>query len=96
MSARMAYKLTKCPAATRADDGLFSEVNANVVDISRAPGSSRTTIYRRFRLTTEVFDAIVAAEMWGDEEIARAFVETDRPAPKRLTGMALALNRRKA
>jgi AcrR family transcriptional regulator len=96
--------------ATQPDDGLtsarileaacaqvrrFGEAKTNVVDIARALGTSHTTIYRHFRSKAEVFDAVVAATMRDEEELARTFVDNDGPAPERLTGMVLALNRRK-
>jgi hypothetical protein len=42
-----------------------------------------------------VFDAIVAATMQDEEELARTFVESSDPASDRLLDMLLALHRRK-
>lgn len=73
----------------------FGEAKTNVVDIARALGTSHTTIYRYFRSKAEVFDAIAAATMRDEEELARSFVDAKGPASTRLEGLVLALYRRK-
>lgn len=73
----------------------FGEAKTNVVDIARALGTSHTTIYRHFRSKADVFDAIVAAAMRDEEELARSFVDAAGPASERLAGLVLALHRRK-
>lgn len=73
----------------------FGEAKTNVVDIARALGTSHTTIYRHFRSKADVFDAIVAAAMRDEEELARSFVDAPGPASERLAGLVLALHRRK-
>src|SRR5580698_4713566 len=73
----------------------FGEAKTNVVDIARVLGTSHTTIYRHFRSKAEVFDAIVTATMRDEEELARSFTGTPQPASERLTGLLLALHRRK-
>jgi len=73
----------------------FGEAKTNVVDIARALGTSHATIYRYFPSKAEVFSAIVAAAMRDEEELARTFVDAAGPASDRLTGMVLALHRRK-
>jgi AcrR family transcriptional regulator len=73
----------------------FGEAKTNVVDIARALGTSHTTIYRHFRLKSEIFDALVIEAMRDEEEMARRFVETDGPVVERLEGMVLALHARK-
>ncbi|PCE25451.1 hypothetical protein BWP39_13060 [Paraburkholderia acidicola] len=73
----------------------FGEAKTNVVDIARVLGTSHTTIYRHFRSKAEVFDAIVTAAMRDEEELARSFTGTPQPASERLTGLLLALHRRK-
>jgi AcrR family transcriptional regulator len=62
---------------------------------SRALGTSHATIYRYFRSKAEVFSAIVASTMRDEEELARTFVDAAGPASERLTGLVLALHRRK-
>jgi AcrR family transcriptional regulator len=81
--------------AARAHVRRFGEAKTNVVDIARALGTSHTTIYRHFRSKAEVFDAIVVAAMRDEEELARAFVDGPQPASERLSGLVLALHRRK-
>ena len=66
-----------------------------MVDIARALGTSHTTIYRHFRSKAEVFDAIVAATMRDEEELASSFVSGPQPASERLLDLVLALHRRK-
>jgi AcrR family transcriptional regulator len=73
----------------------FGEAKTNVVDIARALGTSHATIYRYFPSKAEVFSALVAAAMHDEEELARTFVDAAGPASGRLTGMVLALHRRK-
>lgn len=81
--------------AARANVRRFGEAKTNVVDIARALGTSHTTIYRHFRSKADVFDAIVAAAMHDEEELARTFVNARQSASERLTGLVLALHRRK-
>lgn len=81
--------------AARAHVRRFGEAKTNVVDIARALGTSHTTIYRHFRSKAEVFDAIVVAAMRDEEELARTFVGGTQPATQRLSGLVLALHRRK-
>src|ERR1700712_4696038 len=81
--------------AARAQVRRFGEAKTNVVDIARSLGTSHTTIYRHFRSKAEVFDAIVSETMKDEEELAGTFVEADGPASERLTGMVVALHRRK-
>ena len=73
----------------------FGEAKTNVVDIARALGTSHATIYRHFRSKAEVFSAIAASTMRDDEELARTFVDAGGTASERLTGLVLALHRRK-
>jgi AcrR family transcriptional regulator len=73
----------------------FGEAKTNVVDIARALGTSHATIYRYFPSKAEVFSAIVASTMRDEEELARTFVDVAGPASDRLTGLVLALHRRK-
>lgn len=73
----------------------FGEAKTNVVDIARALGTSHTTIYRHFRLKSDIFDALVIEAMRDEEEMASRFVETDGPVVERLEGMVLALHARK-
>src|SRR5277367_725909 len=73
----------------------FGEAKTNVVDIARALGTSHATIYRYFRSKADVFSAIVASTMRDEEELARTFVDAAGPASERLTGLVLALHRRK-
>lgn len=73
----------------------FGEAKTNVIDIARALGTSHTTIYRHFRSKAEVFDAIAAAAMRDEEELARSFVDANGLASARLEGLVLALHRRK-
>jgi AcrR family transcriptional regulator len=73
----------------------FGEAKTNVVDIARALSTSHATIYRYFRSKAEVFSAIVADTMRDEEELARTFVDAAGPASERLTGLVLALHRRK-
>src|SRR5499425_3078222 len=73
----------------------FGEAKTNVVDIARALGTSHTTIYRHFRSKAEVFDALVAAAMLDEEELARIYVDSEGSAYQRLEGFVLALHRRK-
>ena len=73
----------------------FGEAKTNVVDIARALGTSHATIYRYFPSKAEVFSAIVASTMRDEEELARTFVDAPGPASERLTGLVLALHRRK-
>lgn len=86
---------TKIVDAARVLVRRFGETKTNVVDIARALGTSHTTIYRHFRSKAEVFDAIVAAAMRDEEELARSFVDAAGPASERLAGLVLALHRRK-
>jgi AcrR family transcriptional regulator len=81
--------------AARAHIRRHGEAKTNVVDIARALGTSHTTIYRHFRSKAEVFDAIVSEAMKDEEELAGVFVDSTEPASERLTGMVLALHRRK-
>jgi AcrR family transcriptional regulator len=81
--------------AARSQIRRHGEAKTNIVDIARALGTSHTTIYRYFRSKAAVFDAIVAATMQDEEELARTFVESPDPASDRLLGMSLALHRRK-
>jgi AcrR family transcriptional regulator len=81
--------------AARAHVRRFGEAKTNVVDIARALGTSHTTIYRHFRSKAEVFDAIVVAAMRDEEELACTFVGGTQPATERLSGLVLALHRRK-
>lgn len=81
--------------AARAHIRRHGEAKTNVVDIARALGTSHTTIYRHFRSKAEVFDAIVAEAMRDEEELASVFVNSTDTASERLTGMILALQRRK-
>ena len=73
----------------------FGEAKTNVVDIARALGTSHATIYRYFRSKADVFSAIAASTMRDEEELARTFVDAPGPASDRLTGLVLALHRRK-
>ena len=73
----------------------FGEAKTNVVDIARALGTSHATIYRYFRSKADVFSAIAASTMRDEEELARTFVDAPGPASERLTGLVLALHRRK-
>ena len=73
----------------------FGEAKTNVVDIARALGTSHTTIYRYFRSKAEVFDALVAAAMLDEEELARTYVDSEGSAYQRLESFVLALHRRK-
>jgi AcrR family transcriptional regulator len=73
----------------------FGDAKTNVVDIARALGTSHATIYRHFRSKAEVFSAIVASTMRDEEELARTFVDAGGTASERLTGLVLALHRRK-
>lgn len=73
----------------------YGETKTNIVDIARVLGTSHTTIYRHFRSKAEVFDAIVLQTMLDEEELAKTFVGGAEPAGERLTGLVLALHRRK-
>jgi AcrR family transcriptional regulator len=79
----------------RAQVRRFGEAKTNVVDIARALGTSHTSIYRHFRSKAEVFDAIVQSTMRDEEELAKAFADASQPAAERLTGLVMALHRRK-
>lgn len=81
--------------AARALVRRFGENKTNVVDIARALGTSHTTIYRHFRSKADVFDAIVAAAMRDEEELATAFLSGPQPASVRLEALVLALHQRK-
>ncbi len=81
--------------AARAQIRRHGQAKTNIVDIAKALGTSHTTIYRHFRSKAEVFDAIVAATMKDEEDLANAFVRSTDPASERLLGMVLALHRRK-
>jgi AcrR family transcriptional regulator len=85
----------KIVEAARSQIRRHGEAKTNIVDIARALGTSHTTIYRHFRSKADVFDAIVAATMQDEEELARTFVDSSDPASDRLLGMLLALHRRK-
>lgn len=81
--------------AARAQVRRFGEAKTNVVDIARALGTSHTSIYRHFRSKAEVFDAIIQSTMRDEEELAKAFADAAEPAAERLTGLVMALHRRK-
>src|SRR6195952_4012992 len=81
--------------AARAQVRRFGEAKTNVVDIARALGTSHTSIYRHFRSKAEVFDAIIQSTMREEEELAKAFADAAQPAAERLTGLVMALHRRK-
>ncbi|MFL9923407.1 TetR family transcriptional regulator [Herbaspirillum lusitanum] len=81
--------------AARAHVRRFGEAKTNIVDIARELGTSHTTIYRHFRSKADVFDALVAEAMNDEEVLARTFVEGEQSASERLTGLVLALHRRK-
>lgn len=81
--------------AARAHVRRYGETKTNIVDIARVLGTSHTTIYRHFSSKAEVFDALVLQTMLDEEELAKAFVGEPEPAGERLTGLVLALHRRK-
>lgn len=86
---------TKILEVARAQIRRHGQAKTNIVDIAKALGTSHTTIYRHFRSKAEVFDAIVAAAMEDEKELAETFVVSSAPAAERLVGMVLALHRRK-
>ena len=81
--------------AARAQVRRFGEAKTNVVDIARALGTSHTSIYRHFRSKAEIFDAIIQSTMQDEKELAKAFADASQPAAERLTGLVMALHRRK-
>lgn len=86
---------TRILDAARTHIRRYGETKTNVVDIARVLGTSHTTIYRHFNSKAEVFDAIVLQTMQDEEELAKSFVDGPEPARERLTGLVLALHRRK-
>lgn len=81
--------------AARVQIRRHGQAKTNIVDIAKSLGTSHTTIYRYFRSKAEVFDAIVAATMKDEEELAGTFLTSTAPASTRLLDMVLALHRRK-
>lgn len=73
----------------------FGGAKTNVVDIAQAMGLSHSAIYRHFRSKADIFDALAAATMAEEAELAETFVEADSPAAERLTALVLALHRSK-
>ncbi len=94
-SADEALTTEKILDAARVQIRRHGQAKTNIVDIAKSLGTSHTTIYRHFRSKAEVFDAIVAATMKDEEELAKTFLSSTAPASVRLLDMTLALHRRK-